>query len=187
MEAQRNPSNLITGYGLIITSLPPTEDTKKQSAERYVGHPSREGEMEDMKYPGLDSRSSIFTLWSLGITACVREEMMKVKRCLQHSIWSPLTVKRVWWSSEVQEEYGPLQPRQGGGRESIRPETLSYKLIKILPLLSLICVFWHINKEGRIPHGKLLWVQPNILSCALSQNNCPLLLWRLAKTQWLTC
>lgn len=43
MEAQRNPSNLITGYGLIITSLPPTEDTKKQSAERYVGHPSREG------------------------------------------------------------------------------------------------------------------------------------------------
>lgn len=42
----------------------------------------------------------------------------------------------------------------------------------------------HQQRSAHSPQG-IIWVQPNTLSCALSQNNCPFLHWRDSNTWWL--
>lgn len=91
-----------------------------------------------------------------------------------------------WWRTDVPERHSPLQPRpvgEGGEVHQSRSTALC-KLIKLLLLLAWICVFWHEQRRGWSPTGSS-FSSAKHTKYVLSQNNCPLLPWRLSKTQWL--
>lgn len=102
------------------------------------------------------------------------------ERCLQHSKWSQLPSNRS--KNVFMRRPWPSETKMGRRIESINPETqLSYDHW----VLSDMCAPTHQQRSVHSTQG-VLWVQPNILSCALSQNNCLLLPYRISNIQQLT-
>lgn len=161
-----------------------SDETEKWNAQWYVLHPMK-GRWRmwhlDLLIPELVSFH--LTLGTLGITAHVREQVMQVERSLQHSNC---------FISEQNQEYLYEKTmalwNQDGKEEESSQSAQKYCSCKLIELSSLSSLWYVCSDTSAKQHSfpqRVFWVQPNIPSCALSQNNCPLWPWGVSNTQWL--
>lgn len=139
----------------------------------------------------LDSRSSIFPPHpcSPWVSQHVGEIRWWKWKDVDHTAAGPLSL----WTelSVLMKDWCPRKAQPSAAKTSRRRRrvhqsrsTALCKLIKLLLLLAWICVFWHEQRRADPPQG-VLFSSAKHTKYVLSQNNCPLLPWRLSKTQWL--
>ena len=178
-EAQSNPGDLSTGFAVISLQL--NEDTGKGGAEWHVSLSSH----KDMESRPLDSSSSIFpphpvtrgyhSMWER-----TDDESGKTWTT-QQLVPSHCEQSCVSWRTEVAERQ-PSATKSSRRRRRVH-QSRSTSPCKLIKLSWDTCVLtW--AKKGSPPTGSS-FSSAKHTKYVLSQNNCPLLTWRVSKTQWL--